>query len=279
MALIQRSAIVALSVCGALASVAQAQPDVGAGVAPAYNRSVHAADITYARHPAPTPGAECMITGRVLYATDGAADRDLACVVTVYVNSIPVGGGPGQGGVLGECPVLGTGTTQRVKVGHGFPIGGEPGITYFNCELFCADCIGFDVNVCVPPTVGLPNDPNCICVQACQTYRTTGFAVPVAELNPNDVIEIDLTVLPGAEPELELGDDVASTTVAAATVCLADWNQDGGLNDQDFFDWVNDYFTGEGPVGSADFNADGFENDQDWFDFTNAYFNPEPACD
>ncbi len=52
----------------------------------------------------------------------------------------------------------------------------------------------------------------------------------------------------------------------------ADWNQDGAVNDQDFFDFVNDYFTQSGPRGSFDFNDDGFENDQDWFDFVNAYF-------
>ncbi len=60
--------------------------------------------------------------------------------------------------------------------------------------------------------------------------------------------------------------------------CPADWNGDGSLNDQDFFDWVNDYFNQAGPQGHFDFNLDGNQNDQDWFDFVNAYFNPAPAC-
>ncbi len=60
--------------------------------------------------------------------------------------------------------------------------------------------------------------------------------------------------------------------------CPGDWNADGVQNDQDFFDWVNDFFSGAGPQGQSDFNEDGFENDQDFFDFVNAFFNPPPGC-
>ncbi len=59
--------------------------------------------------------------------------------------------------------------------------------------------------------------------------------------------------------------------------CPCDWNVDGGLNDQDFFDWVNDFFTGTGPIGGADYNDDGNENDQDFFDFVNCFFSPVDA--
>ncbi len=65
---------------------------------------------------------------------------------------------------------------------------------------------------------------------------------------------------------------------AATAFCPCDWDCDGFLNDQDFFVWVNDFFSGAGPVGGSDFNDDGFENDQDWFDFTNCFFNPPPEC-
>ncbi len=68
-----------------------------------------------------------------------------------------------------------------------------------------------------------------------------------------------------------LGD---GTDCSGATFfCPCDWNCDGNLNDQDFFDWVNDFFN----APEFDFNNDGFSNDQDWFDFTNCFFNPGGA--
>ncbi len=50
-----------------------------------------------------------------------------------------------------------------------------------------------------------------------------------------------------------------------------DWNEDGFVNAQDWFDWANDYFSAVGPRGNADYNGDGFENAQDWFDFVNCF--------
>ncbi len=51
--------------------------------------------------------------------------------------------------------------------------------------------------------------------------------------------------------------------------CPADFNCDGALNSQDFFNFLNAFFAND---PSADFNHDGAVNSQDFFDFLNAFF-------
>lgn len=69
-----------------------------------------------------------------------------------------------------------------------------------------------------------------------------------------------------------LSADVAFTLAGEADSprCDCDWNTDGVLNSQDFFDFLSRFFNSDG-----DFNADGVTNSQDFFDFLNCFFD---AC-
>ncbi|MGE3107656.1 MAG: lamin tail domain-containing protein [Phycisphaerales bacterium] len=55
--------------------------------------------------------------------------------------------------------------------------------------------------------------------------------------------------------------------------CPCDWNGVGGVNSQDFFDFLIGFF-----AGNADFNGDGSTNSQDFFDFIVCFFNPPMGC-
>jgi probable HAF family extracellular repeat protein len=53
------------------------------------------------------------------------------------------------------------------------------------------------------------------------------------------------------------------------TSCPADFNADGSVNSQDFFDFLGVFFASD---PSADFNHDNVVNSQDFFDFLAAFF-------
>lgn len=53
--------------------------------------------------------------------------------------------------------------------------------------------------------------------------------------------------------------------------CPADWNHDGTVSSQDFFDFISAFFALD-----ADFNHSGTTDSQDFFDFIGAFFTPCP---
>jgi hypothetical protein len=61
--------------------------------------------------------------------------------------------------------------------------------------------------------------------------------------------------------------DGSSGVFVAGPVCRADYNNDGIVNSQDFFDMLSGFFAGD-----ADFNGDGVTNSQDFFDFLTEFF-------
>jgi hypothetical protein len=60
--------------------------------------------------------------------------------------------------------------------------------------------------------------------------------------------------------------------------CPCNFNADGFLNSQDFFDFIACFFAPPGSCAAADYNADTFINSQDFFDFLGCFFAPPPGC-
>jgi hypothetical protein len=74
------------------------------------------------------------------------------------------------------------------------------------------------------------------------------------------------------------GNDYCATFDVGVTCnnCPCDFNHDGRLNSQDFFDFLACFFTAGCPQG--DYNGDHIINSQDFFDFLACFFAPPAGC-
>jgi hypothetical protein len=89
--------------------------------------------------------------------------------------------------------------------------------------------------------------------------------VPLSAVNQNSSISFTLTSDP-------------AHLCPTGPACPCDFNNSGSLNSQDFFDFLNCFFSGN-PLGcGADFNHSGTVNSQDFFDFLNCFFGHPPGC-
>jgi plastocyanin len=87
----------------------------------------------------------------------------------------------------------------------------------------------------------------------------------------NGFFSLDITLPPGTYPYFCAIHGPGGMMISTFTVvCAADWNRSRGVNSQDLFDFLADFFNAE-----ADFNRDGTTNSQDFFDFVGAFFG---AC-
>jgi hypothetical protein len=71
----------------------------------------------------------------------------------------------------------------------------------------------------------------------------------------------------------------AIMTISCQSACPCDFNRDGVLNSQDYFDFLTCFFGGGCPSGQdADYNDDTVVNSQDYFDFLTCFFGPPASC-
>ncbi|MGE4197309.1 MAG: hypothetical protein AB7G11_09330, partial [Phycisphaerales bacterium] len=98
--------------------------------------------------------------------------------------------------------------------------------------------------------------------------------------SPDGPGSVDLSGVNGEQAPPASGSSVTFTYTSdpgdvcpGGNACPCDWNNSGGINSQDFFDFLIDFF-----AGNADFNMSGSTNSQDFFDFIVCFFTPPMGC-
>jgi len=96
--------------------------------------------------------------------------------------------------------------------------------------------------------------------------RNTIFTVVSGSSRMGQFSSVTLPNLPASlgYPRIEYTSNAVRVRIP---LCPTDWNAMDGINSQDFFDFLSDFF-----AGTADFNFDGFVNSQDFFDFLTSFF-------
>jgi hypothetical protein len=95
-------------------------------------------------------------------------------------------------------------------------------------------------------------------------FAVSDFITPTANVRMRFVAEDAGT---GSIVEAAVDDFVVTAMDPCTPQCQADWNGVDGVNSQDFFDFIADFF-----AGAADFNGSGLTDSQDFFDFVAAFF-------
>jgi hypothetical protein len=125
-----------------------------------------------------------------------------------------------------------------------------PGDQYFGMGLYACNLTRGDIDIIQPG----------------------GAVIPFVRGLPGAAYPMFVTQGPFAKngnPTLYVADGMSSVWVLLH--CPADFNNDGFVNSQDFFDFLRDFFAMN---NAADFNNDGVINSQDFFDFLNVFFTP-----
>jgi len=99
-------------------------------------------------------------------------------------------------------------------------------------------------------------------------------AAPSAPIQSVELYDVAVGI-PDATADFALNITAASLRPGSfgTPACGCDWDWDGALSSQDFFDFLTAFF-----VQDADFNLDGFTNSADFFDFLHCYFSPPTGC-
>ncbi len=122
-----------------------------------------------------------------------------------------------------------------------------------------------------PPT-GVTFTPNYFNFNPPLANNATGgpYVVTITGATPGSQVCFHLSVHNHAMQECCAIDEcITMPDPCSANPCPVDFNHDGLVNSQDFFDFLNAFFGG---LPTADFNNNGVTNSQDFFDFLNAFF-------